>query len=164
MEDKHRHDIGMVLGRTPSGIFILTAGDGAGHETGMLCSWVQQAAFDPPSLTMSLKQGRYVNDWLTQTRKLVLNLVGESAKQLLSHFGRGFKIEEPAFEGIELTRAKNGLPVLAEALGYLECEVRSQQAVGDHTTYFLEITAAGPGETLHEEQPMVHIRKSGFHY
>ena len=50
-----------VLGRTPSGVFILTCSDGAGHETGMLASWVQQASFDPPMLALAVEQ--YVGDW-----------------------------------------------------------------------------------------------------
>lgn len=164
MDDALRKEIGTVLGRVPSGIYILTVGDGQGRETGMLCSWVQQAAFEPPLLTLALKQGRYVNDWLLQTRRALLNLVGESGKELLGHFGRGFKIDEPAFDGIELTRLPNGLPVLTDALGYLDCEVISQTTAADHVIYVLEVKAAGAGEMLHEERPMVHVRKNGFHY
>src|SRR6185369_15859691 len=94
--------IGPVLGRIPSGIFILTVGDGTGRETGMLCSWVQQASFQPPTVTIALRSDRYVNDWLTASKAAVLNLVGESEKQFLVHFGRGFKQDEPAFSGIEI--------------------------------------------------------------
>jgi flavin reductase (DIM6/NTAB) family NADH-FMN oxidoreductase RutF len=35
-----RQSDGYVLGLTPSGLFVLTAADAAGHETGMLASWV----------------------------------------------------------------------------------------------------------------------------
>ena len=48
--------IGAVLGRVPSGVFILTASDGQGKETGMLASWVQQAGFDPPCDTVAVNQ------------------------------------------------------------------------------------------------------------
>lgn len=164
MDDSQRKEIGTVLGRIPSGIFILTVGDGQGRETGMLCSWVQQAAFDPPLLTLVLKEGRYVNDWLQQSRRAILNLVGESGKELLGHFGRGFKIDEPAFEEIELTRSASNLPILTDALGHLECEVVSQTPAGDHVVHLLEVKAVGAGEMLHEERPMVHVRKNGFHY
>ena len=40
----------LALGRVPSGLFILTAGNGP-TETGLLASWVQQCSFDPPRLT-----------------------------------------------------------------------------------------------------------------
>lgn len=159
-----QRDIAAVLGRVPSGIFVLTASDGAGHETGMLCSWVQQSSFTPPAVTIALRRDRYVNEWLSRTRKATLNLVGESAKQFLVHFGRGFKIDEPAFEGIDIRRGLTGLPVLVEALGYLEGNIVGSIAAGDHLVHVLEIVAAGAGEMLHEEHPMVHVRKSGLSY
>ena len=43
-----------VLGRIPSGVFILVGGDGAGRRTGLLTSWVQQASFEPPQVTVML--------------------------------------------------------------------------------------------------------------
>ena len=44
-----------VLGRVPSGIFILTVGTGD-RATGMLASWVMQAGFEPPMVTVAVKQ------------------------------------------------------------------------------------------------------------
>ena len=79
-----------VLGRVPSGIFILTAGVGE-RATGMLSSWVMQAGFEPPMVSVGVKLGRYVCDWLTEGQPFVLNLVGESQSQLLKHFGKGFE-------------------------------------------------------------------------
>ncbi len=52
-QDKHHTPIAQVLGRIPSGIFVLTVGDDTGRETGMLASWVQQASFDPPEQVLS---------------------------------------------------------------------------------------------------------------
>ncbi|MFG0335027.1 MAG: flavin reductase family protein [Maioricimonas sp. JB049] len=159
-----RDAIAPVLGRTPSGLYILVAGDGEGDQTGMLASWVQQASFEPPAVTVAVNKSRYLNDWLAKSPQVVLNLVGESQKQFLGHFGRGFEPGEPAFEGVATTRATNGLPTLTEALGYLEGKVTGQVDAGDHMVYVVEITAAGHGPALASERPWVHIRKNGFSY
>src|SRR5690606_34940172 len=53
-----------VLGRVTSGIYILSVGSGD-RATGMLTSWVMQAGFDPPMVSVAVKTGRYVCDWLT---------------------------------------------------------------------------------------------------
>ena len=164
MDDKKHSEVAMVLGRVPSGIFILTARDGAGRETGMLCSWVQQVAFSPPLISVVIRNDRYVNEWIERTGKAAINIVGESQKHFLSHFGRGFKIDDPAFEGIETARSPLGLPVLTEALGYLECRAVAKYVAADHFMHLLEVVSAGTGEMLHEEQPMVHIRKNGLNY
>ncbi len=153
-----------VLGRMPSGIFVLTAGDGLGHNTGMLASWVQQASFDPPAVTVAVNKKRYLNDWLDKSPQLALSLVGESQTEFLKHFGRGFDPDQPAFEGIATTLAANGLPVLRDALGYLDGRVTGRLETGDHLVYLLEITGAGSGENLQSENPMIHIRKNGMNY
>ncbi|MBI5761813.1 MAG: flavin reductase [Planctomycetales bacterium] len=163
--DKHHTAVAQVLGRIPSGIFVLTIGDDSGRETGMLASWVQQASFDPPQITIAVKRERYVNQWLPRRPFVILNLLGDSDKNLLGHFGRGFKEDEPAFQGIELARGPvTGLPCLTEALGYIECRAISHLDAGDHVIHLLEILGAGLGESLHEESPMVHVRKSGLTY
>lgn len=130
----------------------------------MLCSWVQQASFAPPLITVAVRRERYINEWLSTTRVAALNLVGESDKRLLGHFGRGFDIDQPAFEGLTIERGVTGVPVLAAALGYLEGHIIGHFPVGDHLIHVLEIVGAGAGETLHAERPMVHVRKSGFNY
>ena len=76
-----------VLGRVPSGIFIVTASH-EGQETGMLTSWVMQAGFEPPMITVAVKQGRYLADWLSANAPFALNVVAEHQKSILSHFGR----------------------------------------------------------------------------
>jgi flavin reductase (DIM6/NTAB) family NADH-FMN oxidoreductase RutF len=159
-----RAAIGAVLGRTPSGLFILTARAADGRETGLLASWVQQAAFDPPMVTVAVNRKRFLHEWLAAAPQVVLNLVGEGQKQFLKHFGAGFGPDEPAFEGLSLARSPGGLPVLTDALGYLEGRIAGQVEAGDHVVYVVEIVAAAEGAGLAAASPWVHIRKSGFGY
>ena len=149
-----------VLGRITSGIYILTIGQ-SDRATGMLASWVMQAGFEPPMVTVAVRQGRYVAEWLAAGEPFVLNIVGEGQKQWLKHFGKGFEPGEPAFTGLEVRPAVNGVTALAEALGYLECEPMSHVDSGEHRIFLAKVTA---GELLHDAAPMVHIRKSGAHY
>lgn len=159
-----REHIGAVLGRTPSGLFILTARSADGRETGMLASWVQQASFEPPILTVAVNAKRYLNEWITETEQVALSLVGETQKKLLGHFGKGFDPHEPAFDGIEIERTPEGLPVVAMALGWLNGRLCGSMSTGDHIIYAVEVTSAGRGPELDTQKPWVHIRKSGFGY
>ena len=158
-----REAIGRVLGRTPSGIFILTAADGNGKETGLLVSWVQQASFEPPMVTVAVNRERYLHQWLQDAPQMAINLIAESQSNLLKHFARGFEPGQPAFTGLEIRRGATGVPVLAAALGTLEGRVAGQFEAGDHVLYLLEISHASLGEAINE-RPMVHVRKSGFRY
>lgn len=159
-----RDVIARVLGRTPSGVFVLSAGDNAGRETGMLASWVQQASFDPPTVTVAIHKQRYLHDWLKQRPALALSIIAKRQFDVLRHFSKGFAPDERPFETLPAMRGKTGLPVLSDALGYLEGPVISQVDAGDHIVYVMRIDAAGAAEDLAERQPMVHIRKNGFNY
>src|SRR5262245_37423910 len=119
--DPHKQ-LAAALGRIPSGLFIVTARRGDA-ETGMLASWVQQCSFAPPQITLALKQGREVLAWLTDGSPLTVNILDDSQTDMIGHFGRGFALNEPAFDGLEVERSDGSAPVLSEALAYLACEV-----------------------------------------
>ncbi len=156
--------IASVLGRTPSGLFILTVANNAGLETGLLASWVQQVSFDPPMLTVAVNSKRYVNAWLEERPVLGLSIVADEQKQFLKHYGAGFAPDEPAFAGIPVVRSPSGLPMLADSLGWMEAKVCSKLSAGDHDVYAVEVTAANRGPGFNERSPYVHIRKNGFRY
>lgn len=152
--------VAQVLGRIPSGIYILTARSGI-EETGMLASWVMQAGFEPPMVSVAVKKGRYVADWLRAGRPFVLNVVPEGQAKTLQHFGRGFAPGEPAFEGLDISRTPQGLAVLAGCLGHLECEPAGSIDSADHHLFLARVTG---GSLARDEKPMVHVRKSGLKY
>lgn len=153
-------DLQAPLGRITSGIYILTARSGE-RSTGMLTSWVMQAGFEPPMVSIAVKKERYLNDWLTKGEPIVLNIVAEKQTDLLKHFGSGFEPDEPAFEGLEITHCPRGVPILSASLGHLECEPVSHVDSGDHRIFLARVTRGG----MHREAaPMVHIRKSGVNY
>jgi flavin reductase (DIM6/NTAB) family NADH-FMN oxidoreductase RutF len=157
MIDTH---INPILGRVPSGIYILTVARN-GDATGMLASWVMQAGFKPPMITVAVNLSRDVCELLTAGRPFVINVVGAEGKSLLKHFARGFEPDEPAFEGLRIDSRPHGAPVLADAIGHLECEPLSHLDSEDHRIFLAKVVG---GQPPREEPPMVHIRKSGGRY
>ena len=95
--------LGQALGRVPSGLFILTVSH-EGRSTGMLASWVQQAGFEPPMVTVAVASRRYAGDWIAASGRFTLNQIPAGNKPLLRHFGRGFEPDAPAF-ATEFARA-----------------------------------------------------------
>ncbi|MBI1346411.1 hypothetical protein GC163_08980 [bacterium] len=157
-------ELAAVLGRLPSGLVILTARLPDGRETGLLASWVQQASFSPPMVTVAVNAKRYLHDWLLESPFVGLCLIGENQKQFLKHFGAGFEPDQPAFVGQNVSRGATGVPWLTDALGCLEGQVVNQMATGDHVIYAVELTGALAGPELGSIGPWVHIRKNGLKY
>ena len=155
-------ELAAALGRVPSGLFVLTAKHGR-RETGMLASWVQQCSFDPPQVSAAVRKGRPVLPWLTEDHvPLVVNVLPEGvSKKYVAHFGKGFELDDAAFDGLPVDRAQAAAPVLTEAVAYLECAVSGWADAADHMLLILEVVG---GAVLHEGRPATHVRRSGTHY
>lgn len=158
--DDATKQLGAALGRIPSGLFVITARHND-TETGLLASWVQQCAFTPPHVSVAVKRDRPVTAWLTAGVAFMINVLDDSQTDMVAHFGRGFAPGEPAFEGLDVERPEDVAPILREALACLHCRVAERVAVGDHELILAQVVG---GRVLNDGHPMVHVRKSGFHY
>ncbi len=163
-DDDPQKQLAAALGRIPSGIFILTVASGP-VETGMLASWVQQCSFQPPHVSLAIKRDREIATLMTKGTAFTLNLLESSQTDMVAHFGKGFPLDADAdadaFAGLDVMREPGRAPVLNEALAYLQCRVVARFPAGDHDLFVAAVVA---GKLLDEGQPMVHIRKNGFHY
>lgn len=163
-DDAARDAIGSLLGRVPSGVFVLSIGDGEGRETAMLASWVQQASFAPPLVSVAINRDRWFCGWVVAGAPAALSIVASGQKEWLKRFGKGFGPEEPAFEGVEVTRGARGVSRLSDCLGALEGRIVSVHDAGDHRLALVEIESAVAGRQSADVPPMVHLRKNGFRY
>ncbi len=152
--------LAVALGRIPSGLFVLTVRHGD-QETGMLASWVQQCSLDPPRVSIAVRKGRYVLDWLADGAAFGLNVIPETGKAMIAHFGKGFEPGEPAFDGLDVRRDGETPPVLLASHAYLECRVCGRLDAGDHVLIVGTVVAGG---MLQHGGPIVHVRKNGLKY
>ena len=151
--------IGTALGRVASGCFILTTTHDD-RATGVLVSWVQQASFDPPALTVCLKHERPARELVDSSKRFLLNVLGEEASELFRHFGKGFASDEDAFAGLETEQTDFG-PLLTGCIAHLACRVTDKIKVGDHVLYVGEVVAA---RAAGEAKPYMHTRRNGLGY
>ena len=155
--------LAQAVGRIPSGLFILTARQGD-RSTGMLASWVQQAGFVPPMVTVAINKERYLADWVDTSGRFALNQIPSGNKSLIRHFGRGFAAESSAFEGIECLDAQTALggPILKDAVAWLDLSVEGRFESGDH--WIVVGLVVGGGVLDPTAEPLVHVRGNGMHY
>lgn len=149
-----------ALGRIPSGLFVVTFAH-QNQETGMLASWVQQCSFEPPQITAAIRKDRAVLGWLRPGASFTVNVIPEGGKALVAHFGKGFELDQPAFEGLEVRRDGGAPPVLLAAHAHVVCRVVEKHEVGDHV---LVVGCVIAGSVHHPGHPTVHVRKNGLKY
>jgi flavin reductase (DIM6/NTAB) family NADH-FMN oxidoreductase RutF len=153
--------IGKALGRVASGLYIITVRLGE-RKTAFLGSWVQQASFSPPMITVAIGAGRPAQELFEDGATFAVNVIPHGDTGLMKHFGKGFAPELDPYVGIETVRGVTGVELLPQALASLECKIVASQAAGDHVVYFGEVIAARYDKE--GGMPRTHVRPSGLHY
>jgi flavorubredoxin/flavin reductase (DIM6/NTAB) family NADH-FMN oxidoreductase RutF len=151
-----------ALGRLSTGLYILTAHKG-NFSSAMLASWVAQASFKPLGVTVVVAKDRAIESLLQVGDHFVLNVLEEGNYQgLMKHFIQRFPPGADRFERVKTYQANNGCPILADALAYLECEVKSRLDCGDHWTIYGTVSVGRLSKP--DALTAVHHRKVGNHY
>jgi len=160
-------DLDKALGRLTGGLYIVTARQGEGEAArsgAMVASWVSQASFDPPGLTVAVARDRAIESLMQVGDRFVLNVLAEgNHQQLLRHFLRRFPPGADRFAGVAtLAEVARGGPVLAEALAYLDCRVLQRLEGGDHWLIYAEVENGNVADA--DGRTATHHRKVGNHY
>ncbi len=150
-----------ALGRVVGSLCVVTTKQGE-LQGGMLASWVSQATFNPPGLTVAVAKDRAIESLLHSGNTFVLNILAEGEHLgMMKHFLKPFSPGEDRFADVETEATENGNPILKDALAYVECSVESRMECGDH---WLIYGVAKEGNLLGDGITAVHHRKSGSHY
>ena len=160
-------DLDKALGRLSGGLYVVTAQQGEGSEQrrgAMVASWVSQASFEPPGLTVAVAKDRAIEALMQVGDRFVLNVLAEDNHQgLLRHFLKRFPPGADRFAGVvTLEGAAQGGPVLSDALAYLDCQVQQRMECADHWLIYAVVR----GGNVADQQALtaVHHRKVGNHY
>ena len=155
-------DLDKAIGRISGGLYIITAQKGD-VKSAMLASWVSQASFEPPGMTIAVAKDRAIESLMQVGDRFVLNVLEEGKYQpLMKHFLKRFKPGADRFAGVKTQTAENGSPILTDALAYLECEVVSRMECADHWIVYSKINRGRVSNP--EGLTAVHHRKVGNYY
>jgi flavin reductase (DIM6/NTAB) family NADH-FMN oxidoreductase RutF len=161
-------DLDKALGRLSGGLYVVTArqndGDGGSRSGAMVASWVSQASFEPPGITVAVARDRAIEALMQVGDRFVLNILrDDNQQQLLRHFLRRFPPGADRFAGVNILEgAAAGGPVLGDALAYLGCRVVQRMETADHWIIYAEVEQGNVADT--QAATAVHHRKVGNHY
>ncbi len=154
--------VAQAVGRIVGSMTIVTTqqGDLSGA---MLASWVSQATFSPPGLTIAVAKERAIESLMHKDGKFVLNILEQGKHTpMMKHFLKSFAPGEDRFVGLNTETAVNGCPILTDSLAYLECNVENRLECGDHWLIYATVDS---GKVFNPTGvTAVHHRKSGSHY
>jgi flavorubredoxin/flavin reductase (DIM6/NTAB) family NADH-FMN oxidoreductase RutF len=148
-----------AVGRIVGSLCVLTVKRGE-ISTAMLASWVSQASFNPPGLTIAVAKDRAIETYLFEGDRFVLNIL-EQGKQLRKHFMKKFAPGEDRFTDVQVEPTEGGL-ILPDGLAFLECRVMQRMECGDH---WLIYAIVENGKLLQSNGlTAIHHRKTASNY
>ncbi|MEH2210144.1 diflavin flavoprotein [Nostoc sp.] len=155
-------NVEQAVGRIVGSLCVLTAKEGD-RSSAMLASWVSQASFKPPGLTIAVAKDRAVETLTHTGNKFVLNILKEGNHLgLMKHFLKPFGPGQDRFADVASQETESGSPILTDALAYLECSVQNRMESGDHWLVYATVESGKLLDT--DGVTAVHHRKSATHY
>ncbi|MEA5514454.1 diflavin flavoprotein [Nodularia sp. UHCC 0506] len=151
-----------AVGRIVGSVCVVSAKQGD-VSTGMLGSWVSQATFNPPGLTVAIAKDRAIESLMYPGSKFALNILEEGNHlEYTKHFRKSFAPGEERFTNFSTTVADNGCTILTDALAYVECSVNELMECGDHWVVYATVDN---GKLIKPDAvTAMNHRKTGTHY
>lgn len=127
-----------ILGRFPSGVTVVTAKAADGSDHGMTVSAFCSLSLDPPLVLICIEKTASVYTTLTSSPAFVVNILSANQEQIARRFSI---VDIDRFDGIGFSRSRNGIAVLDDVLGVIECNRFALHDGGDHTIVVGEVEA-----------------------
>jgi flavin reductase (DIM6/NTAB) family NADH-FMN oxidoreductase RutF len=132
-----------ILGRFPSGVTVVTTKAADGSDQGMTVSAFCSLSLQPPLVLVCIEKTASVHNALTSSPAFIVNILSAKQEQIARRFSI---VDIDRFEGVGFSRSRNGIVVLDDVLGVIECNRASLHDGGDHTIIVGEVEA-GRAET-----------------
>ena len=127
-----------VLGRFPSGVTVVTTKAADGSNQGMTVSAFCSVSLEPPLVLICIEKTASIYDVLTGASGFVVNILSAKQEQIARRFSI---VDIDRFEGVGFSRTQNGIAVLEDVLGVIECRKFALHDAGDHTIIVAEVEA-----------------------
>ena len=156
----------LALGRIIGCLCVLTTQKITNEEPlngAMIASWVSQASFSPPGISVAVAKDRAVESLLHVGDFFILNVLasGKEQKQM-KQFLKPFAPGENRLQGVDITISQNNQPILGETMTWLECCVKQRMECGDHWVIYAEVSH---GKVLDKDSvTAIHHRRTGATY
>jgi flavin reductase (DIM6/NTAB) family NADH-FMN oxidoreductase RutF len=126
-----------LLGRFPTGIAVVTV-DTEGQQLGVTVGSLVGLSLEPPLVGFSISRQAAMHELLRQAGGCAISLLAAGQEWLAEHFARGVP-PIAMWHGVATEPAASGAPLLAGAVGWLECRVADEVAAGTHTLFVCDV-------------------------
>lgn len=140
-----------VLGCYPTGVSVITSV----HQDvrlGLVVGSFTSISLDPPLVGFFPGKGSRSWPMIEQSGRFCVNVLGGHQIDLCKHFAS--KVEDK-FANVSHGESPSGLPVIDQAVAWIDCRIKDVQEIGDH---YLVVGAVESMSRSEIHQPLVFLR------
>jgi flavin reductase (DIM6/NTAB) family NADH-FMN oxidoreductase RutF/DNA-binding GntR family transcriptional regulator len=142
-----------VVGHLASGVTLVTTRTAHG-DFGMTASSVTSLSMDPPMMLACLNSASPTSAAVSESGRYAVNVLGEAHGHLAQQFATP---SADKFAGVRVLEGTLGLPLLADSLARIECQVVEEVQAATHTIFLGRVVDAH----AEEGNPLTYFR-GGF--
>lgn len=162
-----------VLWSMPTGLYVIGSrgeAGGAGRWNLMTANLVVQVATEPKLLAVAVDRSAVTRGLIESGGCFAVSLLDREDKTLVRKFVKPITPEVVSLGADGVPRAlgdvpvefhQTGAPVLSQAVGWLDCEVRHQLDLGSHHLFVGQVVGAGARD---EEASILRMEDTRMHY
>ncbi len=152
-----------ALWTMPSGLYVV--GSRAGERrNGMTLNWATQLSFNPKLLGVAIENEAVTRQLIAEGGAFSLCVLDREDRAIVRKFTKPVEVdaESSTLNGFPYHDGVTGVPVLDQAVAYVECRVRDTLELGDHTLFVGEVVDAGFQKP--EDTPVLRMEDTRMNY
>lgn len=134
--------VNRVTWKIPNALALV--GSRSGEErNAMTTSWITQLSMEPVIIGVGVDNTAVTHRLISEGGSFTVNLWNAEDTKVFVKFSKPASYEDGTLNGRAVGVQATGAPVFAEAIAWLDCEVRQSIDFGTHTLFAGELVAAG---------------------
>jgi flavin reductase (DIM6/NTAB) family NADH-FMN oxidoreductase RutF len=148
----------------PYGLYLV--GSRSGVERGLMTlNWSTQLSFEPKLVGISVEQTALTHQLISEGRAFSLCMVDREDRAIVRKFVKPAELDPAAMtlNGVVFRDGSvTGVPVLTQAVAWLECRLQDDVPCGHHTLFVGEVVDCGFEKA--EETPVLRMEDTRMNY
>ena len=153
-----------VLWKMPYGLYLVGSRSGVKRNL-MTLNWATQVSFEPKLVGVGVERTALTHELISEGRAFSLCLPDREDRAIVRRFVKPAEADPEAgtLNGFAYADGRStGMPILVQAVAWLECRLATEVACGNHTFFIGEVVDSGFGRP--EDTPVLRMEDTRMNY
>jgi flavin reductase (DIM6/NTAB) family NADH-FMN oxidoreductase RutF len=133
--------LNQVTWKIPNALALVGSRSGA-ERNAMTTSWITQLSMEPVLIGVGVDNDAVTHRLITEGGSFTVNLWDAENTRVFVKFSKPATYADGTLNGWAVTESTTGAPVFADAIAWIDCEVRHAFDLGTHTLFVGEVVDA----------------------